>query len=221
MRLTIFNGSPRGHKSNTKFLLDHFIKGFASKEGNAYELMYLNSTKDSELHFQFFEDADVVLIAFPLYVDSMPSLVKGFIEALEPLCGRRDNPAICFFVHSGFMEAVHSHYIERYLKRLADRLGSPYLGTIIKGGTEGVQFRADKPNKGLFNDFYQLGKKFGESGQLDATLLNKISQPVQLRGLLLLIVKIVERLGIFNKGWDKMLKANNAWEQRNDRPFQN
>ena len=28
MKLTVFNGSPRGKKSNTTILLEHFLKGF-------------------------------------------------------------------------------------------------------------------------------------------------------------------------------------------------
>ena len=46
MKLTVFNGSPRGKKSNTAILLEHFLKGFMETEGNSYELEYIVNSKD-------------------------------------------------------------------------------------------------------------------------------------------------------------------------------
>ncbi len=45
MKLTVFNGSPRGKGSNTRVFLEHFLKGFMIKEGNSFELVYLNRVK--------------------------------------------------------------------------------------------------------------------------------------------------------------------------------
>ena len=42
---------------------------------------------------QAFADAECVWLGFPLYTDGMPGIVKTFIEALEPLKGREDNPS--------------------------------------------------------------------------------------------------------------------------------
>jgi hypothetical protein len=44
MRLTIFNGSPRGQASNSKILLEQFMKGFQENNENSYEIAYLNRT---------------------------------------------------------------------------------------------------------------------------------------------------------------------------------
>ena len=88
---------------------------------------------------QAFAGAECVLLGFPLYTDAMPGMVKHFIEALEPLAGRKDNPSLGFLVQSGFPEGLHSRYVERYLEKLAERLGCPYLGTIVKGNGEGVR----------------------------------------------------------------------------------
>jgi len=38
MKLTVFNGSPRGEESNTGTLLEHFLNGFVETQGNTYEL---------------------------------------------------------------------------------------------------------------------------------------------------------------------------------------
>jgi len=115
MKLTVFNGSPRAKGSNTKVFLEHFINGFVETEGNTYELAYLVHVKESGNFVRLFREAQTVLLAFPLYWDAMPAIVKAFIESLESLCGREDNPDIGFMVQGGFPEAIHSRYLERYL----------------------------------------------------------------------------------------------------------
>jgi len=45
MRLTVFNGSPRGEESTTTILLKHFLNGFITTDGNTYEINYLNRVK--------------------------------------------------------------------------------------------------------------------------------------------------------------------------------
>jgi len=45
MRLTVFNGSPRGEESTTTILLKHFLEGFITTDGNTYEIAYLNRVK--------------------------------------------------------------------------------------------------------------------------------------------------------------------------------
>ena len=71
-----------------------------------------------------FGAADAVLLGMPLYTDAMPGLVMAFIEALAPRVGAV-NPPLGFLVQSGFPEALHSRPLERYLEKLARRLGSP------------------------------------------------------------------------------------------------
>jgi len=60
MRLTVFNGSPRGKGSNTKILLENFINGFMTTEGNTYELAYLNRVKDRDNFMKLFQKAEQV-----------------------------------------------------------------------------------------------------------------------------------------------------------------
>ena len=119
MKLTVFNGSPRGRKSNTKVLLEQFLNGFATSSDNTYEVFYLNRVKEADWFVKAFKEAKHVVIAFPLYTDCMPAMVKTFIESLAPLRGRRTNPRIGFIIQSGFPEGIHSTYVERYCKKFA------------------------------------------------------------------------------------------------------
>lgn len=218
MRLTLFNGSPRAESSNTRILLEQFLEGYTTKAGNTYELFYLRKEEPAEMA-KSFSEAENVLLAFPLYVDCMPALVKSFIEELEPLCDREGNPAMGFLVQSGFPEAAHSRYVERYLEKLAVRLGSPYLGTMVKGGVEGIQVKPSWINRKLFSYFYDLGEGFGGNGRLDQEIIQRLAQPERLSGFRLAVLKLMTKTGLADMYWSHMLKKNDAFDRRFDRPY--
>jgi hypothetical protein len=220
MKLSVFNGSPKGRKANTEILLERFLNGFAEEQGNQWEVLYLNRRSEQKRFRDAFSAADSVLVAYPLYTDAMPGIVKQFIETLEPLCGVQDNkPALGFLVQSGFMEAAHSRYVERYHIALARRLGCTYLGTIIRGGVEGIQMRPEKMSRRLFSLLEELGRIFGSSGTFDEQILNRLARPERLPGWVRLLLRLLALTGFTNLFWDRMLKANGAYERRFARPY--
>jgi multimeric flavodoxin WrbA len=214
-RMTVFNGSPRGQEGNTPIMLGEFLKGF----GGEHEMHTLTHVKETESFVQAFAEAECAWLGFPLYTDGMPGIVKHFIEALEPLRGRKGNPPIGFLVQSGFPEARHSRYVEQYLQKLAARLGSPYLGTIVKGGGEGIRVMPPSATKDLFGNLQALGKTFAERGYLDAGILQQIAMPEHFNPLLGPVFKIALRLPGANGYFDQMLKQNGAYEKRFARPY--
>jgi hypothetical protein len=210
MKLTIFIGSPKGEKSNSKTFMNYFIKGFMVKEGNACDVIFIKNLENLESAVQSFKKAERVLVAFPLYLDSMPAMVKSFIESLAPLCKDQDNPDIGFMLQQGFREALHSRYLERYLKKLAIRLRCEYLGTVIN------------PSKRRFRKFYLylLGKKFGVTGRLDSGFIRRISKPERFSKMGLLFFNFFSKRAIA-RSFNKILELNNAFEKRFDRPYEN
>ncbi len=218
-RLTIFNGSPRGGKGNTPIMLRQFGEGFASLAGNSYEIYNLNRLKEHGKFTQTFQAAECVWLGFPLYTDAMPGMVKSFIEAMSPLLGRENNPPIGFLVQSGFPEALHSRHVERYLQKLATRLNAPYLGTIVKGGGEGVRMMPAERNAPLFEALQGLGRDFAQTGQLNLDLLPVVAGVERYSPLLGPVFKIFLRLPIASSYWDMQLKKNGVYEQRFARPY--
>jgi NAD(P)H-dependent FMN reductase len=102
-------------------MLEQIAKGF----GGPVETYHLVRMKETDPMGSVFAQAECALLGFPLYTDAMPGVVKHFLEALEPLVGRPGNPPVGFLVQSGFPEGLHSRFVERYLEKLAARLGSP------------------------------------------------------------------------------------------------
>jgi hypothetical protein len=81
-------------------------------------------------------EADVVALATPLYVDSLPAPVT---EALELLCAQRaapdaPRPRLVAIVNSGFPEAVHNDTALAICRRFAAEGGLDWIGGLAVGG---------------------------------------------------------------------------------------
>ncbi len=217
MKLAIFNGSPRGVTSNTKTLLQCFQKGFEYSGGEITTLDYLIKEKELKRQVQNFRDAENILLAFPLYVDSVPGIVKQFIEEVGNFDGSGKN--IIFFIHSGFPEAIHSEALGRYLELLVKRWGMKHLGTILKPGTEQIRMRPGERNQDLYQDFEQLGRTLAKSGELNQKILTKFKELYVFPKYVATVIRLVKKLGIFDKYWKRELKKNKAFQRSFDKPL--
>jgi NAD(P)H-dependent FMN reductase len=229
MRLMLCNGSPRGTGSNTTILMKHFIDGFTAVPGNTVEYAYLNNVKGHAAAAALCREADAVIIAFPLYADSMPAAVKDFIETLG--AGRKKqarrggkpapekNPPMGFIVQSGFPEAIHSRYVEKYLEKLAHRLGSRYVGTIIRGGVEGIQVKPEYLNKRLFMAFSSLGRHFGVTKEFHPITARKLAGRDRMTAVGRAVLRLFMATGLNNLYWNMQMKKNGAFERRFDQPY--
>ncbi len=219
MKLLLINGSPRGKSSNTKILLDQFKEGFSKAENRfGVDEMYLVKEKDRLSAGRLLLKYDAVILAFPLYTDSMPGIVKEFIETIDPERLLNHKFKLGFIVQSGFPESHHSSYIERYLIKLTDRLGAEYLGTIIKGGVEGIKIQPKWMTKYLAS-FHELGKQLALTWEFDEEIIFKLKNPVYLKGMKLTTYKLLMKTGLSNFYWDKQLKENNAYNNRFNKPY--
>jgi len=214
-RLTLFNGSPRGRKGSTPIMLDQLAIGF----GGTTDTYHLIRMKETQQMVQEFARAECAILGFPLYTDSMPGIVKHFIEALEPLAGSKNNPPLGFLVQSGFPEGLHSRYVERYLEKLAARMGSPYLGTIVKGGGEGTRNMPPEMTRTLFANLQALGARLAADGRFDSKVLQVIAKPERYPAILGPVFQFVLRLPFAHAYFDNMMKQNGAYEDRFARPF--
>jgi len=217
MKLIIVNGSPRGKNGNTASVLNSFIEGFRLNKKNSYELFYLK--KDSyQAISQALKKSDTFILSLPLYISSMPGMVKEFIEHLSPLCSNDSNPAIGFIVQSGFPEAIQSRCLEKYFEKLSVRLNCTYLGTIIKGDC-GSALANSKRKGPLLSSFYDLGKTLGRSGSLDADIIRELAQPEQISKKMQIKMNFLLRLGVFDGHFNNKLRGNNAFEKRLNMPY--
>jgi multimeric flavodoxin WrbA len=206
MKLSIFNGSPKPGINNTAVLLERFIEGFKDTKGNEVEVIRMNNEQAYKYAALQFKSAEAVLIGFPLYSYAMPAGVKTFFEELEPLLGKCSGKKVGFLVQYGFIEAIHGRALEKYLEHLTKALKCDYMGTIIKGGCDGLA-KSKTGNKKTLNGAYEIGKTFGATMSFDKKQLVEYSAPEVQKKQNAFLIGIV--LKIINKVyWEKAFKKN-------------
>jgi hypothetical protein len=215
MRLLALNGSPRGPKSNTRFLTDEFLRGFAATPTNQAQTLDLARPSDRDQALAAFWHSEAVLLGFPLYADSMPAMVKEFLEELATRPRPEQRPTLLFLVQSGFPEATHTAPVARYLKRLAGRLGCVCAGVLRRGGIEGIRSKPAWMVRGILQRFRQMGETFGCTGQLDPQTLQKLAGRERYLRFALRLVCWFDRVMF----WDRELKANQTYDKRLDAPY--
>lgn len=194
----------------------HFIRGFLETAGNACETKYLaRHGKDIKKLTEIFAASENVIIGFPLYVDAMPGSVKEFLEALAPLAGRKGNPALGFMIQCGFPETSHNRYVARYCEKFSLRMGCPSLGSILKGGCEGLDILPTFLTDKYYTLFHMIGVQFGKTGRLDPALLEKLARPEHLTP-----ENISQVIPFINQSlWDAQMEKNGVLDKSFDKPF--
>jgi NAD(P)H-dependent FMN reductase len=214
----IIIGSPRGKGSNSWFLAQIMIDGYQSVREWNPEVAFLSKKSELEAHINLFKSSERIFFHFPLYTDAMPGILKNFLDHLS----RTDfkGKKLGYFIISGFPEAHHSLYIEEYFKNLTKKYKAELIGSIIKGGMEGVMIQPKWATKKIRKDIFQLGKELAEQGQFDPYLTKKMRKMMQLPKFAKLILPIFKMLGLTDMYWNKNLKKNNAFQNRFDRPYE-
>lgn len=218
MKITVFNGSPRGGKSNTRILLEHLVHGYQSVREAEIHVHFLNRRKQRDAQREAFAQADLILLAFPLYVHAMPGLVKELLEVLEPR-DPADGARLAFIVQQGFPETHQSAWLTPYLARLPARLGCADAGIAVKGGVEGIQIQPEWMTRKLYRAFGDLGRDLAHQGHFDPTRLKKLAHPERLGLGRRLVYRALAATGVSNFYWDRNLKENGAYENRHARPY--
>ncbi len=221
--LLLLNCSPRGERSNSMKMLAHVAEGWQRGGGSPPEVLHLVRRAQFQRAVEEFAGVGTVLLGTPLYTDAMPALVKSYIEALAPRVAVAraggTNPTLAFLVQSGFPEASHSRPLERYLEKLARRLGSPYAGAIVRGGGEALQSMPDVANKKLWARLRVLGEQLARDGQFGAAELKAVAGVERYSRFAVALTSLACKISAIQFYWNGKLKKNGVWEQRFRAPY--
>lgn len=161
MHIVIINGSPRVQKfSNTDKIIKSFGEGL-KKAGATYELYSLSNRKEWDTAREAFINNEQIVIALPLYVECVPSLMLEFLESLPT--ERQHQAQLSFILHSGFDEGHQLRLGERFLKSLPEQLGCTYGGCLVQGGSFMIRMRDDERMKKAMNKKLDAYAKMGQS----------------------------------------------------------
>lgn len=176
-KIVILNGSPRKH-GNTSALTAYFKKG-AEENGNTVTEFFLGEMningckgcfcggkdcnspcvqKDDMLKiYPFYKEADIVVLASPLYYWSISSQLKSAFDRLFAVAEcdsdyrnpKKESVLIMAAEGYGFEES------EYWYDRLEKHLGWKSLGKVLCGGVMNI---GDIKDKIELNEAYELGK---------------------------------------------------------------
>ena len=217
----IMIGSPKPGKSASGTLATHIAENLVGK-GFEIETIHANQTLKSDEGVRSllasFDNADVIVVVFPLYVDSLPA---GLTKALElmaehrravPIDRKQRMMAVC---QNGFPEA-HQNETALGICRLFTRdSGIEWAGGLAFGG-------------GGVLDGRELGKMGGMVRNLVKALDIACSdladgRPVSQEAVALMAKPMMPRwlyVAIGSYGWKRLAKKNQVLDRLHDRPYQ-
>ena len=175
MHLVIISGATRPQsKSNTAKVIAAFQKGF-EENGNTTEVWYLSDRRQWKRAANAFEQNERILIAFPLYVESIPGILLEFLSGITPK--QAPGTKLAFLIQGGFPEASQSRCCEAFLETLPAQLGCEYAGTLIKGDMFGTSRVDEKTREKMLAPFTQMGRTFAQTGCFEKTAVDAFASP--------------------------------------------
>jgi hypothetical protein len=93
------------------------------------------------------------------------------------------------------------------------------VGTIVKGGVEGIQTMPPWLTRPLLSKMEAVGRSLGATDELDAALLRDLAGPDWFVGWRRPVLNLVVAAGA-NPFWNRLLKKNGAYARRFDRPWE-
>lgn len=213
MKLIVINGSPRGAKSNSARIVQTWL--FPQDSGASYEMLYAKDIVKDESILPA-SGADAYLIIFPLYVDSVPGIVKGVFEIMERRKAEFLGKKVWYVIHSGFPEPRQSRLAERYMRYFTSFMEMRYMGAAVMGSSEGLQGAPDKMYGKKPELFGRLGQDIREGQPFNEETVLRIAGKETLSGAVIFIMNLLNPGKFF---WDRTLKKNGAYDKRYDQPY--
>ncbi len=141
MNALMIVGSPKSGNSVSEKIGNYVFDRLKGK-GFACQTLTASKTNRQEL-VEKAKNADMILIAFPLYIDSLPApLIKALEIISNSATGMKKIAVIC---NSGFPEPKQCLTALDIVKTFAKESGSSWIGGIAVGG--GASLASRKPKK--------------------------------------------------------------------------
>jgi len=125
-RVLFLVGSPKAPGKSVSEALGAYVIDTMEARGWSSETIFIRTTLQSDKGrttlLEAVEDTDLIILSFPLYVDSLPAPV---IRAMELISERRSerNTRFAAISNCGFPEAQHNECSSRHLPVFRPRLG--------------------------------------------------------------------------------------------------
>lgn len=145
-RALVLVGSPRGGGSTSATLADALIAGLARNQVACERRFVLPAVSDEDRWLALRSaaaSADLIVLAAPLYVDSLPGPLTQALERLrDERPWGRSRPGCALLVNCGFPEVVHNQTAVAITRLFAAEAGLEWRGALALGGGEAIGGRS-------------------------------------------------------------------------------
>jgi hypothetical protein len=138
----LINGSPRGEKSCSGYLLDE-VGQLLNGNGIPSQTIHIVAfQKDHSLkeNLATIHQSDCLVFAFPLYIDALPSNMLDVLVQLDDYChsqpAQPHHPRVYVIVNNGFVEGRQNKNALNIMRHFTDALGYNWRFGIGIGGGE-------------------------------------------------------------------------------------
>ena len=158
MKICIINGSPKTGKNTSELLIGYLMPFIKENEITKYKVCELDFT---EAQFSRIQNSEVLIFAFPLYIDSINSDLLHFLIELQKRGFRNKNTNVYCIINNGFYEGRQNHVAADIMKNWCKATGLTYGQTLGIGAGEMLPFFEEiplghGPNKNIGIAFQEL-----------------------------------------------------------------
>jgi len=180
--------SPKGFSSSSASLGGYFLKKLEEKNIETTSLHVhseLKSQEKIENLLAELEKADLIVISFPLYVDTLPAKVMKLLSILadnEKFLDSAADKYITAISNSGFPEPSQNLLALTVVKNFAEKTGVKWLGGIAVGMGAAISGRPLEELGSMFNDLKNgldlAAADAAESEMISKKALEKLNKPL-------------------------------------------
>jgi multimeric flavodoxin WrbA len=213
-------GSPRGPNSTSNSLGTYLVEKL-EKKGVPYEKIYisqcLSSNEKKSALLRLVDESDLIIFAFPLYVDSLHSQVIETLELIsEHVKGKHDldKKSFAAISNSGFPETKQNIIALAVCRLFAKQVGFNWAGGLAMGGGEMI---AGQP-------LSELGGRVRNKTKALEIAADALAQgdPIPEKAVALMSKLGIPRwlyIWVANRRWKRNAKRNIAVKKMYDQPF--
>lgn len=142
MKICIINGSPKTNKSTSELLIGYLIPFIKENEVITYNVCEIDFSK---AQFSPIQNSEVLIFAFPLYIDSINSALLRLLIELQNRGFKNKNINVYCIINNGFYEGLQNHVAADIMKNWCKATGLTYGQTLGIGAGEMLPFFEDIP----------------------------------------------------------------------------
>lgn len=141
MNISIINGSPKSGKSTSGLLIKYLLQEMGECNAQVFKCT-LQTTELAKIAC-----SDVLVLVFPLYVDSIPSQLLQLLIILEELKNLNHDMMVYCIVNNGFFEGTQNYVAIQQIKNWCAAADLNWGQGVGIGAGEMLPFIANIPLK--------------------------------------------------------------------------